>query len=124
MSFESELTGVMVDDCFVLGWRHVENTLIFEIEASLWPGNPHYEEPKPGDWTCYKRSKLVFSGVREVSGLLPMHQVRTTTDPNGTKDYGTIDVLTEIPGGFKIIGEFGDVTVIAEDMWLDIQKEA
>jgi len=124
MSFESELTGVMIDDCFVYGWRQVAEVLIFEIDASLWPGNPHHEKPRAGEWTCYKRAELVFSGVREVSGLLPMQIVRSNTDHDGTIDYDTIEGLTEIPGGFGIIGDFGDVTIMAERMQLEFSTQA
>ena len=94
--------------------------LIFDLDASLWPEHPNYEVPKPNEWTCYKRSQLVFSGVRSASGLLSVSEVRGYTHPDGSVDFGNIDSLSEIPNGFNIIGDFGDVIVIAENMRLHV----
>ena len=124
MDFESQLIGVMVDDCWVLGWRATNDQLIFDIEASLWPGHPNYEPPKPDHWACYKRAQLIFSGVREVVGLLPMSEAKSTTDPDGSVDYDSIDSLEQTNGGFSISGEFGDVFVSANAMQLVVLAEA
>lgn len=122
MSFESQFFGVLIEDCWVLGWRTDGDTLIFDILASLWPGHPNYEAPKPNEWTCYKRSELVFHGVRKVSGLLPVHEVRQTVDPDGSVDYGSLDSIKVIPDGFSIIGDFGDVAVSATSVQLRVAE--
>jgi hypothetical protein len=55
--------GVTLTDTFVLDWKHEGDCLVFTVLASLWPGHPAYESPKPGEWTCYKRGRIVFKRV-------------------------------------------------------------
>jgi len=109
-----DLSGVMLEDCFVLSWAQELDRLVFHLMASLHPGHPMHESPKPGEWACYKEATLSFEGVKAVEGLLAMPETRSTSDPDGTKDYGNIDVLLAIADGYKIAGDFGQVTVQAQ----------
>ena len=120
MSIDTEFADVMVQDCWVLGWRTENDSLVFDIEASLISGHPLYESPKPGEWSCYKTAQIVFSGVREVSGLLPIQSVRATVDPDGSVDYGSIDSISQETNGFAIVGEFGNVLVSASAVRLHL----
>jgi len=49
-----EFRGVDLNDSWVLSWEETEDNLVFQIEASLWPGHPKYTEPPKSDWTCYR----------------------------------------------------------------------
>lgn len=55
--------GIDLTDSWILCWHYSDKDFIFEIEFSLWPENPHYETPKPGDWTCYKKGQLIFTSA-------------------------------------------------------------
>jgi len=121
MTLSKTLDHVMLEDSWVLGWRLESDRLVFAIEASLWPGHGSYESPKPGEWTCYKRGRLVFEGVRDVQGLLDLNGLSPHTDPDGTQDFGSIDLLALTEGGFRIIGKFGDVLVQASSVRLDLE---
>ena len=114
------LDNVMLQDTWVLGWQQDGDRLVFTVEASLWPGHPSYEPPKPGEWTCYKRGRVAFDGVQAVQGLLDLREVPGHTDPDGSQDYGSIDVLGVIEGGYRIAGEFGDVVVRAKSVRLEL----
>jgi hypothetical protein len=121
MSLNSMLIGVMLEDCWVHSWRREEDRFLIHLDASLWPAHPSYEPPKPNEWTCYKRATLVFEGVSRMDGLKEMHLVRPNHDPDGSVDYGNIDDLREENGLFHISGEFGDVTIVAAGVHLDIE---
>jgi hypothetical protein len=112
--------GVMVEDCCVVGWSTSADRFVLEIEASLWPGHPAYEAPQPDKWTCYKRAHLVFEGVRSIEGLKRQEDVSPDTDLDGSKDYDSIDSIEQIEGGFRVIGRFGDVTLSASELHLDV----
>lgn len=108
----TQLEGVDLQDSWVLSWHLDAGRLYFEIEASLWPGHPQYEAPSQEEYTCYKRCYLVFPRASGVSGLRTMEEVRPVQDPDGTRDYGSIDSLIRAaPGKYQIFGEFGEVSL-------------
>jgi hypothetical protein len=121
MALPSSFDKVMVEDTWVLGWRREADRLIFVVEASLWPGHPAYELPKKGEWTCYKRGQLLFEGVRRIEGLLDQDAVSFNTDPDGSRDYGSIGYLDTATDGFRINGDFGDVAVQAVGVRLELE---
>ncbi len=102
----------MLEDSRVLSWGVHDGSLVFDVDFSLWPGHPLYHPPKPDEWTCYRKGKLVFEEVSSLEGLRPIHDVRPAIGADDELDYGNIDHLEETaPGRFAIHGEFGDVRV-------------
>jgi hypothetical protein len=85
---------------------------VLAVEASLWPGHPAYEPPPPDQWTCYKPARLVFDGVQAVDGLPDMADVPYCTDPDGSRDFGSLGELEAVPGG-RLRGRDGDRYVSA-----------
>lgn len=118
---EALFEHVMIQDCWVLGWRHVSDTVAIDIEASLWPGHPEYSTPMPDEWTCYKPAELLFTGVVSVSGLRDQSTVRANEDPDEMLDYGAIETLERARNGYKIEGEFGKVTIVASGVCLRVR---
>jgi len=117
----SDFDNVLVEDTFVLAWQRSANCLVFDVIVSLLPTHPNYESPKPGEWACYKKGNLRFSAVTNVNGLLSPEDTANTTDPDGSVDYGTIDLLErQRDGRFRLVGDFGDVLVDADDVSLAI----
>ena len=41
-------------------------------------------------------------------------------DPDGTRDYGSIDALRRTGAGFRLVGEMGDVAIEAAALRLDV----
>ncbi|MDP9315974.1 MAG: hypothetical protein M3R24_34820 [Chloroflexota bacterium] len=113
--------GVMIEDTAVRSWSYHGNQLTFDLEASLWPGNPHYQSPRPDEWTCYKPATLTFVQVASVTGLKDMAEVSPIVDPNGTVDYGTLDSIELAPPIYRLYGPFGDVTIRATELHFVIQ---
>jgi len=115
--------GVDLEDSFVRGWQLSNDALVIELEASLWPGHPSYEPPIKGNHTCYKRARLVFPAAQHVSGLRSMTEARSTEDPDGSVDFGTIDTLTKQGNRYSIAGEFGTVTLSCAEPVLQVTSE-
>jgi hypothetical protein len=90
--------GVLINDTFVLGWHREAEQLVFAVEASLWPEHPDYEPPRPNEWTCYKRARLVFEGVSSVEGLPDMASAPRCTDADGSQCFGSLDELAPSQG--------------------------
>lgn len=103
--------GIDLNDSFVLGWKQEPAEVVFEIEASVWPDSPFYRTPKADEYTCYRRAWLAFRGCNSIAGLRPMSEAKSTTDSDGTTDYGNIDSLSQTGSTFRIYGEFGEVEI-------------
>lgn len=113
MDLESSLYGVDLTDSFVLDWRYKGDSLVFDLEASLWPENIAYETPKPNEYTCYKKARLVFAGVRKISGLKQKEDIVPTKDQDGSVDYGCIDSYHyREPTTHILCGNFGRVELV------------
>lgn len=116
--------GVLITDTFVLGWYQEADRLVFEVEASLWPGHPDYEPPRPGVWACYKPARVMFEGVRAVEGLPDLASAPRCTDADGSQDFGSLNELAAEPGGFLIAGDFGLVHLLAASVRLVVGSRA
>jgi len=112
--------GIDLNDSFVLNWSHENDLLSFELEASIWPESEHYTTPKIDEHTCYRKATLEFLGVKKVSGLKPKESVRSSTDPDGSVDYGNIDGLRAIADSFLLVGDFGSVNIQGGELRFEV----
>ena len=117
-----ELKGIMLEDSWVLSWATRDDSLFIEVEFSLWPEHPQYQQPKTDEWTCYLKGNLIFEGISLMHGLRDLHDVTPTITPDGEKDYGNIDSLEEVASGeFAISGDFGDVHINCRNLKIEIE---
>ena len=116
-----DFVGIDLNDSFILSWKLRDADLEFEMEASIGPDSKYYEKSEPGDWTCYKKAKLIFSSIEKVEGLLPLAEAQCSTDATGENDYGNIDNLVKTENGFNIEGEFGKVILKNGRMKFEIE---
>jgi hypothetical protein len=115
---------ILLEDTFVLAWHQDSESLIFHVLASLLRTHPDASPPAAGDWACYKSGTIQFTGVSSVRGLLPQDDVIRTTDAEGSVDYGCIDALSLVlPGKYRIVGEFGNVSVVASDVSIYLETD-
>lgn len=117
-----ELKGIDLSDSWVMYWHYKENELYFDIEASIWPESKYYEDPKEGEYTCYKKARVSFSNIQELSGLISIQDIRPAYDANNDIDYGNIDVFEVKDNGYFLAGEFGEVNLIGGDMHFEIKE--
>jgi hypothetical protein len=117
-----EFTGVDLEDSWVLGWQLDASGghLLIELEASLWPGHAAYGPPAVGEYTCYRQARLIFEGVRNVSGLREQSTVKPYFDPDGELDYGSVDALERVGEECRLVGPMGDVTLHASALRLEV----
>jgi hypothetical protein len=124
MSIEA-FDNILLEDTFVLWWHQTDAFLTFNVLASLLQNHPEALPPASGEWTCYRPGVIQFSGISSVDGLLRQESVTPTKDPDGSADYGCIDDLSLVrPGEYRIVGEFGVVTVVAREVSLALGAAA
>jgi hypothetical protein len=112
--------GINLNDSFVLSWSLERSRLSIYIEASIWPESKYYSKPKKNEYTCYKKAVLSFVGVESIEGLKPIDTVHSTTDLDGTIDYGNIDSLLKTSSGFEIEGDFGSVRIKGGELKFEV----
>jgi len=108
------LSNIDLEDTFVLAWHRGHESLTFHVLANLQQTHPEVSPSAPGDWACYRAGIIQSTGVSSAHGLLRQDAVKPATDADGSVDYGCIDSLSVIqPGECRVVGDFGDVSVVA-----------
>ncbi len=111
--------GIDLEDSWILGWSYNKEELQIEIELSIWPESPYYEEPLNGNYTCYKLGQLIFHDVKTIKGFFELENIEPTIDPDGSKDWGNIFGLSKTKTGVKFLAE--DIEVDIETSGLSIK---
>ncbi|MEN9999753.1 MAG: hypothetical protein RI922_2743 [Bacteroidota bacterium] len=111
--------GIDLEDSWILGWSYYKEELQIEIELSIWPESPYYEEPLNGNYTCYKLGQLIFHDVKTIKGFFELENIEPTIDPDGSKDWGNIYGLSKTKTGVKFLAE--DIEVDIETSGLSIK---
>jgi len=114
--------GIDLNDSFILNWNCSDNRLSFAVDASIWPESEYYTKPKKGEYTCYRKATLEFIGINKVSGLVSIESAQSTTDPDGSIDYGNIDSLEESDGSFHLSGDFGTVNISGGEVHFEVHS--
>ena len=112
--------GIDLNDSFVLSWVQEADLLRFELEASIWPDSVYYSKPEDDEYTCYRKATLMFRGVQSTVGLKPIDSVPSTTDPDGTVDFGNIETLSQTENGFQLSGDFGSVNIVGGELRFEV----
>lgn len=102
-----ELSGVYLEDSYVLDIKEGEGFLLFVLEAVLTPENPEYTVPKPDEQYCYKECELVFEGISRAEWR--RRTFREYRDASGEVDYGNIDQFVVYDDGYQLEGDWGSV---------------
>ena len=120
----SDLENIDFQNSFILDWRMEGSDLVFDIEACLTQDHPSYVTPKPGEAMCWALGRLVFDSPAGIHGLKDKKQVRSTTDQDGSRDYGEIEVLAmDATGEWRMVGEFGEVTISGATISLTLEAK-
>ncbi|WP_354580764.1 hypothetical protein [Rhodococcus sp. PvR044] len=103
------LSGVYLEDSFVLAISELPHTLSFKLEAVLTPEHPSYHDPLPGEQYCYANAALVFDDVTEIEWI--RRSTNRFVDASGEEDLGNIDRLVSDDGSYLVDGDWGEVRV-------------
>ncbi|MBF6125147.1 hypothetical protein [Nocardia brasiliensis] len=103
------LTGIYLEDSYVIDLVESRTEIQFVLEAVLTPGHPCYRVPAPGEKHAYLEGDLVFCDVLGVEWLDRSFQ--RYSDVTGAEDLGNIDSLTSQDGVYSVIGDWGSVRI-------------
>jgi len=108
------LSGIYLEDSYVLDVTEDSGTIRFTLEAVLTPDNKKYHPPNPGEQYCYMTGELIFSGITRTDWIRRSFQ--RYTDATGEIDYGNIDALITYADGYELEGDWGTVRIWSEQL--------
>ena len=115
------LQCIDIQKTFVLDLYKSDDALTFEIDACLLPEHPLYDTPSSGNIGYYRKGKLIFQSPSKIEGLLSKKDIKPTTDPDGSIDYGELEALAiNTRGDWRICGEFGEVMIIDSNLKIEL----
>lgn len=103
------LSGLYLEDSYVLDIVETAAEIKFVLDAVLTPAHPLYHTPAAGEQYCYVGGELVFSGVLGIEWL--ERSVQNYRDAAGAEDLGNIDSLTSSGGVYSVNGDWGSVRI-------------
>ncbi|MGJ0386903.1 hypothetical protein [Paenarthrobacter nicotinovorans] len=91
------------------------------LDFVLRQGHPRYASPLPGEQYCYRKGRLVFSGVKEIlwSG---QGRINPAIDARDEIDYGGIDSFIIEDNVYRLEGDFGLVEVSAASVGAELEE--
>lgn len=99
------LSGLYLEDSYVLSIDETASSLVFELEAVLTGEHPRFEVPEKGEQYCYRRVLLRFLNADYLKWL--DRRFTTFLDASGESDYGNIDRFVIDNGCCTLSGDWG-----------------
>ena len=104
-----DLSGVYLEDSYVLEICEHADVLVFRLDAVLTPDHAAYLPPRPGEQYCYAFGDLVFRDVVRVDWV--SKSACRFTDATGETDLGNIDSLKFDGSVYALQGDWGGVRI-------------
>ncbi|BBY28172.1 hypothetical protein [Mycolicibacterium sediminis] len=109
----SGLSGVYLEDSFVLSIAQDGSSLTFALDAVLTPDHPAYHPPRVGEHHCYEPGTLTFPAASRIDWL--RRSTTSSTDAAGETDLGSVDVLRRDGESIVVEGDWGEVHVVGSE---------
>ncbi|WP_157968698.1 hypothetical protein [Streptomyces geranii] len=111
--------NVSLEDSYVLDIVVRPGVLTLELDLLLLPGHLGYLPPLPGERACFRGARVVFSSVCDLhwAGL---GVIRPAVDASGSADFGSVDSLSSLDDGYKILGDWGEIILRSDAPSLSI----
>ena len=115
-----EFAGLYLEDSYFLGLVAEGRNLRLKCLFAVTADHPDYGPPKRGEQHCYREGSIVL----EEPSLVEWHPQKPaiTRDPDGTFDFGAIELYRRGPSRFHFITQWFDATMDAKQLSLQISE--
>lgn len=103
---------VYLEDSWVLGITARPGQFELRLELVLTESHPAYAPPLPGEQYCYRRGRLQFLGVKQLTW--EDQGAPAARDASEEPDYGNIDTFAWDDQTFHLEGSWGRACVHAD----------
>lgn len=114
------LTGIYLEDSWVLAVTPADDGCEFRLEAVLTPEHPRYRPPAPGEQHCYEDATLTLTSASPIS--FQGSNRPPATDATGQRDWGNIDTFEPVDwegrDAWLVQGDWGELTVVQPNVRL------
>ena len=102
------LRHIYLEDSYVIGIKERGDVIEFKMEFVLMKSHPLYANPENGENYCYKEGLLIFPNVQKVEFVRTLAKY---SDPDGSVDFGNIDVFFKDKNRYALEGDWGRLAV-------------
>lgn len=113
-----EFAGTYLEDSYFLGAVAEGGNLRLKLLFALGTDHAEYAPPKPGEQHCYREGSIVIEQPSIVDWRPGKPAV--AKDPDGTFDFGSIELYRRGPGRFRFVTQWFDATLETEQLRLQL----
>jgi len=106
--------NLYLEDSFVLSISETKDTITFILDLVLNEEHPFYSEPNDNEKYCYKKGRIIFSNCQSIEWI--NKHLKKFIDKNKETDLGNIDSFTKNQNKITLIGDWGEVEIITDNI--------
>ncbi len=115
-----EFAGTYLEDSSFLGAVAAGGNLRLKCLFALTTDHADYASPKPGQQHCYREGSILLERPAIVDWRPGKPTI--TRDPDGTFDFGSIDLYRCGPSHFRFVTQWFEATIEAEHLSLQLSE--
>jgi hypothetical protein len=104
--------NIYLEDSYVLSINANTISIKILLEAVLTENHPLYTPALSGEQYCYRQMTVYFPHPQTYD--LVLNNISAIADPDGSVDYGNIDVFFMADDKYYLRGEWGEVTIVSD----------
>ena len=109
-----EFQGAYLEDSYLLGIVAEDRDLRLKMLFALTIDHPAYAKPSAGEQHCYREGTILFQRPTVVDMLPGKPAIQT--DPDGSLDFGSIELYRQDGGRFRVVTEWFEATLATEQV--------
>jgi len=104
--------NIYLEDSYVLSINANTISIKILLEAVLTENHPLYTPALSGEQYCYRQMTVYFPHPQTYD--LVLNNISAIADPDGSVDYGNIDVFFMADDKYYLRGEWGELTIVSD----------
>ncbi|MGW1712891.1 hypothetical protein [Streptomyces sp. NPDC002156] len=113
--------NVSLEDSYVLDIAVHPGVLTLKLDLLLLPRHLEYRAPLPGERACFRQARVIFSSVRDLHWA-GQSVIKPAIDASGSADFGSVDSMSSLNDGYKILGDWGEINLQSDAPSLSIDQ--
>ena len=114
-----EFQGAYLEDSYFLGMVAEGCDLRLKMLLALTVDHPSYEPPKAGEQHCYREGSILIQRPSAID-VKPTIKPTILTGPDGSLDFGSVELYRQGPSGLRIVTEWFETTLATEQVALQL----
>lgn len=113
-----DFQGVYLEDSYLIGVAAEGCDIRLKLLFALMVDHPAYVQPEPGEQHCYREGSILIQRPTDIK-MLPGSPT-VLKDPDGSLDFGNIELYRKGPGRFHVVTEWFETTLATEQVTVEL----